>query len=348
MATGRMPVVAWADSGKKRYMKTLKKLTVCLATAASMAAMAAGPSTAKAVKTAELAGLVTVAPYADLSAKVAAFGMLIGNPVVPALLLASLQQSAVATYGPFRADKPVILASYLIAPGKSDEVIIYPSVDRVARTALANPGSERIAKDALHLMPTDKNPKERYAVFENNGVFTAFASTEALARQGLAEGVPSTKDAVPLVRISLRQPGVKSVSKAAREHGITNVYEIVEGFSRLDLTFDMDMHGLSLAFTGVRANGIADAAYKARFERDLHGVFDMIGGADSKLSPEIKVSTKPGGMVAGEIRLTEEQLKGLGKDFNSFVSKQMSGALSGEEEARKKGKKGAKVTERSK
>ena len=37
--------------------------------------------------------------------------------------------------------------------------------------------------------------QERYAVFENNGVFTAFASSEALARQGLAEGVPSTKDA---------------------------------------------------------------------------------------------------------------------------------------------------------
>lgn len=314
----------------------LNKILFCMAMA-SAASMAA-----------ELGGLVTVAPYAELSAKATAFGMLIGNPFVPALLLTSLQQSAIATYGRFRSDKPLALASYAISPGKTEEVVIYPSVDRVARMALANPGSERIAKDALHIVPTEDNPKDQYAVFETDGVFTAFASSEALARQGLADGVPATKDALPILRVALRRPGVMSVCNAVKGSGVTNVYEMIEGFSRLDMTVDMEARGFSLAFTGVRANGVADAAYKARLERDLHGVFDMIGGEDGILSPSVTVSTKPGGMVTGEILLTNEQLKGLGKGFNSFVAKQMSGALAGEEEAKKKDKQGAKGKERSK
>jgi hypothetical protein len=55
------------------------------------------------------------------------------------------------------------------------------------------------------------------------------------------------------------------------------------------------------------------------------------------------LDVKGGGVVTGEVRITKEQLKGLGKDFNSFVTKQMSGALSGEDESKSKNmKKGAK------
>ena len=65
--------------------------------------------------------------------------------------------------------------------------------------------------------------------------------------------------------------------------------------------------------------------------------------ADSKLCPTVTVGVKGGGGVTGEVRISKEQLKGLGKDFNSFVTKQMSGALSGEDESKNKNmKKGAK------
>lgn len=311
------------------------------------AVLTASESARPKVSEPELAGLVSIAPYADVSAKVSAFGLLIGNPVVPALLLASLQQSAVVTYGRFRTDVPVYIASYMVAPGKNDEVVVFPSVDRIARMALAHPGSERLGKDVLHLVPTDKSPHDRYAVFED--VFTSFASSEALARQALADSKPSAKEQLPLVRVALRGPGVRSIGQASQKAGVTNVANVVRGFSRLDLTLDLDDQGLGLTVSGVRAGGVADAAFKKYLERELHDIFDVIGGGDQKLCPSVTVDVKGGGVVTGEVRITKEQLKGLGKDFNSFVTKQMSGALSGEDEGKKKNiKKGAKAKERSK
>ena len=123
-------------------MKVKKNLLVAIVLATAVS-MAAEPVRTK-VAEPELAGLVSIAPYADVSAKVTSFGLLIGNPVVPALLFASLQQSAVVTYGRFRSDVPVYLASYMVESGKNDEVVVYPSVDRIARMALAHPGSERL------------------------------------------------------------------------------------------------------------------------------------------------------------------------------------------------------------
>ena len=318
-------------------MKDLAILAVATLTASLVSAEPARPK----VSEPELAGLVTIAPYADVSAKVTSFGLLIGNPVVPALLLASLQQSAVVTYGRFRTDVPVYLASYAVAPGKNDEVVVFPSVDRVARMALAHPGSERVGKDVLHLIPSEKSPYDRYAVFE--GVFTAFASSEALARRALADSKPSAGENLPLVRAALRGPGVRSVCQASQRAGVTNVANVVKGFSRLDLTLDLDDEGLALTIAGVRADGVTDATFKKNLERELHDIFDVIGGGDSKLCPTVKVDVKGGGGVTGEVRITKEQLKGLGKDFNSFVTKQMSGALSGEDESKNKNmKKGAK------
>ena len=318
-------------------MKDLAILAVATLTASLVSAEPARPK----VSEPELAGLVSIAPYADVSAKVTSFGLLIGNPVVPALLLASLQQSAVVTYGRFRTDVPVYLASYAVAPEKNDEVVVFPSVDRVARMALAHPGSERVSKDVLHLIPSEKSPYDRYAVFE--GVFTAFASSEALARRALVDSKPSAGEHLPLVRAALRSPGIRSVCQASQRAGVTNVANVVKGFSRLDLTLDLDAEGLVLTVAGVRADGVADAAFKKRLERELHEIFDVIGGGDSKLCPSVTVNVKGGGGVTGEVRISKEQLTGLGKDFNSFVTKQMSGALSGEDEGKNKNmKKGAK------
>ena len=320
-------------------MKMKKSFSAAMVLAAVIS-MAAEPVRPK-VSEPELAGIVSIAPYADVSAKVTAFGLLIGNPVVPALLLASLQQSAVVTYGRFRTDVPLYLASYVVAPEKSDEVVVFPSVDRISRMALAHPGSERVSKDVLHLIPSEKSPYDRYAVFE--GVFTAFASSEALARRALADSKPSAGEKLSLVRAMLRRAGVRSVCQASQRAGITNVANVVKGFARLDLTLDLDDQGLTLTVAGARADGVADATFKENLQRELHQIFDVIGGGDSKLCPSVAVDVKEGGDVNGEVRITKEQLKELGKDFNSFVTKQMSGALSGEEEGKNKNiKKGAK------
>ena len=309
--------------------------------AAALTALPPAVSAAGTEAAAQLAGIVSVAPYADVSAKVTSFGLLIGNPVVPALLLASVQSSAVSTYGRFRSDAPMYLVSYAVAAGRNDEVVIYPSVDRIARMALANPGSERTGADELHLQPSERHPQDRYAVFTPDGLFVAFAATPALARRALADCRPDVKASLPLLRAALRRPGVKAVCRAGANGGATNLVSIIQGFARLDVSLDLDPRGLALAFSGVRLAPDADAGLKQRLTQTLKETWSGMGGRDNAaMAPSVTVETAPGGVVTGEVRLSEEQLKGLGKDFNAFVATQMSGALSGDKPGNKD-KKGA-------
>jgi len=326
-------------------------------TLVSSAGAADAPKTASAavakvappVAASRLAGIIEVAPYVDVSAKVTEFGMLIGNPIVPALMLASLQQSAVSTYGNFRTDAPLYLASYQIAPGRSEEVVIYPSVDRIARMALNNPGSERQGKDVLHLMPTDRQPHERYVVFSGDGRFAAFASSVELARQAIADCRLSPRDTWPLARVTLQEAGVQSVCEAGRKAGMTNLLAVVRGFRRLSLTLDLTDRGLALAFEGRSSAPIA--GLKERLEGALRESFGGLGKDDAKQLPAITVSTGKDDVVSGEVCLSKEQLSSMGKDFNSFVATQMSGALSegdGKGQKGQKGKKSLKSKERKK
>ena len=54
-----------------------------------------------------LAGTAQIAPLGEVTQKVTALGTLIGNPIVPTLLLTSGQQQLVERYGRLRADAPV-------------------------------------------------------------------------------------------------------------------------------------------------------------------------------------------------------------------------------------------------
>ena len=58
--------------------------------------------------------------------------------------------------------------------------------------------------------------------------------------------------------------------------------------------------------------------------------------------PAIAVSTGKDDVVSGEVCLSKEQLSSMGKDFNSFVAAQMSGALSDGDGTGQKGPKAKK------
>jgi len=301
---------------------------------------AVAPKVAPPVAASRLAGIIEFAPYVDVSAKVTEFGMLIGNPIVPALMLASLQQSAVSTYGSFRTDAPLYLASYQLASGRSEEVMVYPSVDRIARMALNNPGSERQGKDVLHLMPTERRPHERYVVFSDDGRFAAFASSVEQARQAIADCRPQSKGAWPLARVTLQEAGIQTVCASGRKAGATNLLAVVREFRRLSVTLDLTDRGLALAFEGRTSAPIA--GLKERLEGALRESFGGLGKDDAKQLPAITVSSGKGDAVSGEVCLSKEQLSRMGKDFNSFVATQMSGALSEGDGKGPKGKKGKK------
>jgi len=307
------------------------------------------PAAVSPVAASRLAGIIEFAPYADVSAKVTEFGMLIGNPIVPALMLASLQQSAVSTYGRFRTDAPLYLASYQIAPGRSEEVMVYPSVDRIARMALNNPGSERQGKDVLHLMPTDRRPHERYVVFSGDGQFAAFASSVEQARQAMVDCRPQSRGTWPLARVTLQGVGIQAVCEAGRKAGVTNLLAVVRAFRSLSLTLDLTDRGLALAFEGRTSAPIA--GLKERLEGALRESFGGLGAGDAQQLPSIAVSVGKGDVVSGEVCLSKKQLRSMGKDFNSFVAAQMSGALSeggGKDQKSPKGKKSLKSKERKK
>ena len=304
-----------------RVLKGVEALGFALALGAVVVARGAEP---------ELAGTISVAPFADVSAKATAFGALIGNPIVPALMLASVQQSAVTTYGRFRTDAPIHAASYEVAPGRTEEAIVYPSVDRIARMALANPGSERAGTDVLHLVPSEQHPQERYAVFSADGQFASFAPTAALARRALADcRRPAAGGAQPLMRVDLRPAGLKAVSSAAATAGVTNVLNLVTGISRLELSADLNAQGLVVAFRATSAAGSVKAeGLKARVARELRKMVAGLVADEAKVVPTVRVGLESAMVVTGEIALSQEQLKALGQDFNAFVAAQMSGELS--------------------
>ena len=290
----------------------------------------------------ELSGTIAAAPFSDVSAKATAFGMLIGNPIVPTLLLASAQNSVVSTYGRFRTDAPLCMASYQIAPDRSEEVVVFPSVDRIARMALDNPGSERIGEDVLHIVPNDRRPHERYAVFSKDGQFAAFASSPDMARRALVDCLSRADKpgSLPLLRIQLYRPGVKTVCQAAGKFGVTNLVEVVGGFDRLSLDLDLTSRGLVLAFDGRHGQPGHAAELSSRMETALRDTFKGFGSEDAKTVPSFVVSPGTNDVVSGEICISEAQLKSMGRDFNSLVAAQMSKALS--DDAGDKGKKGKK------
>ena len=299
----------------------LRSLGLALAFCAATVARGATP---------ELAGTILVAPFADVSAKATEFGALIGNPIVPALLLATLQQSAVTTYGRFRTDAPIHAASYEVEPGQTEEAIVYPSVDRIARMALANPGSEREGADVLHLVPSERHPQERYAVFSADGQFASFAPTVAVARRALTDCQWPTGEGVrPLMRVDLRQAGLKAVSAAATAAGVTNLINLVRGFVRLELSADLNERGLVVAFRATSgAESVKAEGLKERVARELQKLVAGLVADEAKVMPSVRVGLEGAKVVTGEITLSQEQLKDLGQDFNTFVAAQMSGALS--------------------
>ena len=234
------------------------------------------------------------------------------------------------------------ILNYTDAAGGTAEAVVYPSVDRIAHKALANPGSERIGKDTLRLS-SESDAHGRYVVYSADGMFASFAPTAALARQALVDSAPGTQGSMPLARARLWSGGIRTISEAGRSASVTNnVADMLKAFARLEVSLDLDDQGAVLAFSG-RSRGV-DRLLKDHLVQKLKESFSGLSGGDAALAPAISVKVADGGAVSGDVRLSREQLKGMGRDFNSFVAAQMSGALADEDDGKNK-KKNLKVKE---
>ena len=168
-----------------------------------------------------LAGTARIAPLGEVTQKVTSLGTLIGNPIVPTLLLTSGQQQLVDRYGRLRADAPVMWLAYVQTPaweiastnldqvaleGMVETVLVYPIADGPANLLLKHPGATKDADGTIHLLPGKDHPDDTYVKYTPDGRFCAFAASPAMAAQALSD----------FTAISARHAGEKADEKLLR------------------------------------------------------------------------------------------------------------------------------------
>ena len=179
-----------------------------------------------------LAGTAQIAPLGDVTQKVTSLGTLIGNPIVPALLLSSGQQQLVEAYGRLRADAPVTWFAYVQTPAWEvaatnldqvavedmfEHVLVYPIADGPANLLLKHPGATKEADGTIHLLAGEKNPSDMYVKYTADNRYCAFASSPAIAAQALADFAAFSVrqkpgNGAPLLRIEIVERGVTALA----------------------------------------------------------------------------------------------------------------------------------------
>ena len=152
---------------------------LALASAAALCASAAKP------------WLVELRSFDAFQSRQAAIGKTVGNAMLPMMLVSFTQQRIVKMFGKMRAADPVRWAGYPDGKGSADVVMVYPSVDKVAKMVLNHPGAEKVAADTV-LLPADEGRQlPTYAVFDADFTMCAFAQTPELAKRALGEKYPT-------------------------------------------------------------------------------------------------------------------------------------------------------------
>lgn len=179
-----------------------------------------------------LAGTAQIAPLGEVTQKVTALGTLIGNPIVPTLLLTSGQQQLVDRYGRLRADAPVTWFAYVqtpaweIAATNLDQVaiedmfghvLVYPSADGPANLLLKHPGATKDADGTIHILPGKDNPDDMYVKYTADNRYCAFAASPALAAKALADfatlsSCRNGEKESPLLRVEIAERGVTALA----------------------------------------------------------------------------------------------------------------------------------------
>ncbi len=236
----------------------------------------------------DLVATVELASFGDIAKKASALGTMINNPIVPTLLLSAGQQQLTQTYGRFRSDSPMYWQVYLktdayeaaVAKGKwdalsdvCDAVLVYPSVEGMARMALSHPGSTKEPDGTLHILASESNPNERWVKFTADGRFCAIADSAALANRAIvdfvaSEGARRTRANTerPLLRLEILERGLSTLATLEESLSKERVKvdqkmsalkkklgflektrkNALKDFSRMTIIADLDDKGLAL------------------------------------------------------------------------------------------------------
>ena len=140
--------------------------------------------------------LVELRSFDAIQSRQTQIGKTLGNAMLPMILVSFFQQRMVGMFGKMRAADPIRWAGYPDGKGSADVVMVYPTIDKVAKMALNHPGAEKISADTV-VLPADKGrPMVTYAVFSKDFDWCAFAATQELARRALSEKYPESGSAL--------------------------------------------------------------------------------------------------------------------------------------------------------
>ena len=118
-------------------------------------------------------------------------GKTVGNAMLPMMLVSFAQQRIVKMFGKMRAADPVRWVGFPNEKGETDVVMVYPTVDKVAKMVLNHPAAEKISPDTVLLPADEGRMMPTYAVFTPDFVWCAFGASENLARQALQVKYPA-------------------------------------------------------------------------------------------------------------------------------------------------------------
>ena len=134
--------------------------------------------------------LVELRSFDAFQARQEAIGKTVGNAMLPMMIVSFAQQRIVKMFGKMRAADQVRWAGYPDGNGSVDVVLVYPTVDKIAKMVLNHPGAEKVSADTV-LLPADEGRlMPTYAMFSSDFSYCAFARTPELARRALAEKYP--------------------------------------------------------------------------------------------------------------------------------------------------------------
>lgn len=134
--------------------------------------------------------LVELRSFDAIQSRQATVGKTLGNAMLPMLLVSFFQQRTVGMFGKMRAAEPIRWAGYPNSRGSYDVVMVYPTIDKVAKMVLNHPGAEKISQDTVCLPAEEGRSIKTYAVFSKDLEWCAFGATQDLCRKALGEKYP--------------------------------------------------------------------------------------------------------------------------------------------------------------
>ena len=140
--------------------------------------------------------LVELRSFDAVHSRQAQVGKTLGNAMLPMILVSFFQQRMVGMFGKMRSADPVRWAGYPDGKGRVDIVMVYPTIDKVAKMVLNHPGAEKISAYTVLLPADEGRPMVTYAVFSKDFERCAFAATQELARRALSERYPEAGSAL--------------------------------------------------------------------------------------------------------------------------------------------------------